>query len=110
MNIFYFNGNEEQIEDYKMASFDRIKTNKTKEQFMKDYKIARSQGNDIINSIKLAKKDNNEKIFELLQDQFGEMIADEDAWGYDFAEVYNVLQTKDIDRAKQILTELEIEF
>ena len=52
----------------------------------------------------------NEKIFELLQDQFDEMIVDEDAWGYDFAEVYNVLQTKDIDRAKQILTELEVEF
>lgn len=52
----------------------------------------------------------NEKIFELLQDQFDEMITDEDAWGYDFAEVYNVLQTKDINRAKQILTELEVEF
>lgn len=52
----------------------------------------------------------NEKIFELLQEQFDEMIADEDAWGYDFAEVYNVLQTKDINRAKQILTELEVEF
>lgn len=52
----------------------------------------------------------NEKIFELLNDQFEEMIADEDAWGYDFAEVYNVLQSKDVERAKQILTELDVQF
>ena len=52
----------------------------------------------------------NEKIFELLNDQFEEMLADEDAWGYDFAEVYNVLQSKDIERAKQILTELNVEY
>lgn len=52
----------------------------------------------------------NEKIFKLLQEQFDEMIAEEDSFGYDFAEVYNVLQQKDVKRAKQILTELEIEF
>ena len=55
MNKFYFNSNTEKIENYVMASFDRIKTNKSQEQFMDDYKKARLKGNSIEDSIELAK-------------------------------------------------------
>lgn len=55
MNKFYFNSNTEKIENYVMASFDVIKTNKSQEQFMDDYEQLRLEGNSIIDSIELAK-------------------------------------------------------
>lgn len=55
MNRFHFNEKTEKIEDYIMASFDVIKTNKSQEQFMDDYKKARLKGNSIEDSIELAK-------------------------------------------------------
>lgn len=55
MNRFYFNSNTEKIENYIMASFDVIKTNKSQEQFMDDYEQARLHGNSIMDSIEWAK-------------------------------------------------------
>ena len=55
MNKFYFNSEAEKIENYVMASFDVIKTNKSQEQFVKDYEQARLKGNSIIDAIELAR-------------------------------------------------------
>ena len=55
MNKYYFNAETEKIENYVMASFDVIKTNKSQEQFMEDYEQARLQGNNIDDAIELAR-------------------------------------------------------
>lgn len=49
-------------------------------------------------------------ILELLEEQFSEMLADEDSFGLDFAEVYNVLLLKDTKRAKEMLDMLGVEY
>ena len=55
MNRFHFNSKTEKIEDYIMASFDVVKTYKSKDRFMEDYKKERLKGNSIEDSIELAK-------------------------------------------------------
>ena len=49
-------------------------------------------------------------VLELLEEQFSEMLADEDSFGLDFAEVYNVLLLKDTKRAKEMLDMLGVEY
>ena len=50
------------------------------------------------------------EIIKLLEEQFENMLYDEDGLGYDIAEVYNVIQTKNIERAKEILNQLGVEY
>lgn len=49
-------------------------------------------------------------VIELLQEQFDEMLYDEDCYGLDPAEIYNVIQFNDTKRAKEILDQLGIEY
>lgn len=49
-------------------------------------------------------------VIELLKEQFGEMLQDEDCYGLDPAEIYNVILMNDTKRAKEILDQLDIEY
>lgn len=49
-------------------------------------------------------------VIELLKEQFGEMLQDEDCYGLDPAEVYNVILMNDTKRAKEILDQLGVEY
>lgn len=49
-------------------------------------------------------------VIEILQEQFDEMLYDEDCYGFDPAEIYNVIQFNNIERAKEILDGLDIKY
>lgn len=49
-------------------------------------------------------------VIEILQEQFDEMLYDEDFCGLDPTEVYNVILFKDTKRAKEILDGLNIKY